>query len=270
MAVLLSSGCYDLASLRAPLDGASPDSAIDLAGADFTGIDLAGFDVATPIDLAGDFAGTVPACPSFAFFCDGFESGDLSKWQGKQQGNANVSVGVDVNNVRTGTYSLDVVALSHGDGGESNDGYAIYSIASPSVGTTLAMRIHAFMPATPSTAYIFNIRNRTDNLGVSAGIEGGSWNVQDTTFMNHVGTGIFQGGRWVCIELRLDVDIGSSGYMQLLVDDQTVVAAAGPTLPAGGLSEIDIGLIYSPGDITQNLFVDDVAFAHQPIGCDPP
>jgi hypothetical protein len=78
----------------------------------------------------------------------------------------------------------------------------------------------------------------------------------------------FPRGRWVCVELHLDV--GAAGRVELAIDGASVLNVPNvDTRVAGGYTNIDAGVHYATPDQTPaHMFVDEIVAKTSAIGCD--
>jgi hypothetical protein len=233
----------------------------------FSGVahDAAANDVATATDTTtpGDTGG---GCPSFALFCDGFESGDLSKWTGEDlDGPQQVTTGARY----TGMYGLDSDVGSASGNGAEGDAY----VAPGNVFATgtLAIREWVYSPAQlinyvgtlevtlgpPATAsqYVEIIAN---DVGAWSLSEFGSAGLHD-----HEGSIATQTATWTCVEV--DIVLGSAPSASLYIDG--VVSTQGPMTNTGdSYDTIAVGVTRANAGGFE-VYIDDVVIATQRIGC---
>lgn len=208
-------------------------------------------------------------CPAFADFCDDFETGDLSRWEGMRiVGVGNVSVESDA--ARDGRFGLHALVPSPAAG---NDEASIkVARASPRSGT-YAMRewIYAL---TPIVNYTFVLSAR-DERGAYAAVGGnlsGDWVTSEapsggTPIGDHPSTmAVAAPGGWVCVELNLIIgSTPATSTVELYVGD-TMVVSAPMVDPRPAYTELFIG-IPRAAPIGFEVRIDDVVIAHQHIGC---
>jgi hypothetical protein len=251
------------------------DASVDLTtgGGDFAGADFAGprdfavpRDLATtpPPDLAFPFGdGGAPPCPSYAVFCDDFESGDFSKWSSVNQQNGATCV-VDTSRPLRGTYS----AHASGNGPASPAGADAELISS--VGTSdLTLRFYAYASALPGQfGLLAEIFRNSDNSAFSVGTNGaGAWVISEVmpggAATDHISTTLFTANTWHCVETQAT----AAGRVKLWIDNAPVVDVAS----VNGVVQYDVvqvGYPRVPTGATAQVWVDDVAIAPQRIGCE--
>ncbi|MEO6775837.1 MAG: hypothetical protein ABI467_22950 [Kofleriaceae bacterium] len=208
-------------------------------------------------------------CPAFADFCDDFETGDLSRWDGMRIVGSG-SVSVEPGAARDGRFGLHAQVPAPAAG---NDEASIeVTRASPSSGT-YAMR-EWIDPLTPIVNYTFVLSARDDQGAYAAvgGNSSGDWVASEappggTPIGDHPSPeATVTPGNWVCAEL--DVIVGSpagTSQIELYVGDALVVSS--PMVdPMPAYTELFVG-IPRAAPIGFEVRVDDVVIAHQHIGC---
>jgi hypothetical protein len=211
----------------------------------------------------GDVGG---GCPSFAVFCDDFESGTLAKWTGEDVPSSQlVTTGAHY----TGTYGLDSsVPPANGNGGEGD----VYIAPGATYATgTLAIREWVYSPAQlinyigtlevtlgpPATAAQY-IEVNADDAGTWALSEFGSAGLHDLG--GHTGAATAQ---WTCVELV--IELGSAASATVYVDGG--VSAQGTLANAGdSYDTIAVGVTRANAAGFE-VYIDDVVIATQRIGC---
>jgi hypothetical protein len=218
-------------------------------------------DAASPMP-DGDAGG---GCPTFTLFCDGFESGDLSKWSGED---TPASQTVDTTARYTGMYGLDSsVPTSMGAGAEGDVYYASNSVAAG----TLAIREWVYSPAqlinyigtlevtlgVPATASQY-IEVNANDVGAWSLSEFGSAGLHD-----HPGSIDAATATWTCVEVV--IELGSAASATLYIDGN--VSTQGALTNAGDAYDtIAVGVTRANAG-GYELYIDDVAIAAQRIGC---
>jgi hypothetical protein len=246
--LVLASGCgrigFSVSTDGAPSDGAPSDGA-------------------TPGD------GVVPAaaCPAFASFCDGFESGNLDAWSGSSVIAATQQVESSI--VHTGHYALEAVAPTS----TRFYAWAIHNFPSQTSGI-LAVREWLYAPQ-PLVAYdqvltvyggsannddYIDLNGSADNAWLASEGDGPTASV----LANDASTTPIAQSTWVCVEL--DVMLATTGSaLTVYVADQEVLTASLLT-PSPGYNSVFAGLAAPPGNGV-TAYVDDVVMAAQHIGC---
>ena len=211
-------------------------------------------------DPAGDGAPAASDCPAFATFCDGFESGDYSKWpmHDISQGG---SLTVQTANVHGGHYALDATMPALFDGALA----AVELPVTPQTTGTFALREWVYAPQQlagfDAVAVLWDGK-KFINVAVD---DFHHWDASDYpgsgAVIDHGSSVAAVPGVWTCIEI--DVAVGAS--FQLFVDDASAIA-----LPLDDPS-IQISLVWAglprADAAGARVIVDDVVIAPQHIGC---
>jgi len=186
-----------------------------------------GFDARADGATTGDGAITGVACPSFATFCDGFESGDTSAWS-----HVDTSTGDTVNVQDTlfhsGRFALDAHVAASGTAGRTAS--VEYDFADQSTGVLAA---RAWVYATTSLAafestigfYDSNVANYIDASGGDTNV----WTAtegNDNTMMSedHASAVAVVEDTWLCVEI--DVTFSASPFVRAV--RRRRVGARGP------------------------------------------
>jgi hypothetical protein len=217
--------------------------------------------IATPDSDAGG------GCPSFAVFCDDFESGNLSKWTGED---VPASQTVDAAARYTGNYGYDAVVPTDMGAGAEGDAYRSSTAVTYATGT-LAIREWVYSPAQlinyvgtmevtlgpPATAmqYLEVISN---DVGAWSLSEFGSAGLHD-----HEGSIAAQTATWTCVELV--IDLGSAASVTLYIDGSATTQGS-LTNAGDSYDTIAVGVTRANAGGFE-LYIDDVAIAMQRIGC---
>jgi hypothetical protein len=250
----------------------------DLAGADFAGVDFSGVDLAQPpdlsrVDLTGVDLGGSLVCPVGALFCDGFESGDTSKWSGANT-SASITLSVDGAQPFNGSRSLHV----HTSGG-TNVAWLIHSLPVPVTSGPISLRVYLYSPgAFNAPLYFLFLHRDSGDDDYVAGLDTQAGPVQWTIYdKNHgtdtVNTDTFSAGMWHCLELEVDispVDMGAANNVVKLYVDQNAptIWNLSPVDATTQIAEMDIGVTYQNAAAANDFFIDDVALSTQHIGCE--
>ncbi len=234
----------------APLPG-------DLAGAT---IDLAG---SPPGDLAGADL-SVALCPAGAIFCDGFESGDVSKWSSANVRKDAGAVGVQSSIKLHGMFALRAV----GNGAPApNDVYAEVEKDFTPTAPPLALRANVYLPQSLTNfnqiISLYELDSSTNAFAIG-GDDNGSWEVSE----NESVAGDFvsdmvptASGNWHCIELVID----AGGMVTFYVDNHKL---AGPWQRTSNVtySQLLVGVTRSI-DNNVTAYIDDVAIGPSRLYC---
>jgi hypothetical protein len=218
-----------------------------------------GFD-ASGDGAAGDAGVPALACPSFALFCDGFESGDTSAW-----------TSTDIST--TGALAISTRAHSGRFALQSTfpDPAPIGAAAAVrhDIGTVssgfLAVREYANAARALSSFEAVIYVGGTGHFLSIAGAAN-AWDVTEDSpnvgLRDHVTSTPTVAGAWTCVEVDLDF---ASRTMTLYVNDasaeQVVLVDPSPVYSnvQSGITRVDA--------MGMNVLVDDVVIAAQHIGC---
>lgn len=211
-------------------------------------------------------------CPSFATFCDDFETGDLPKWTSLLQTN-NGKVSVVGTTVFAGKHALYATA---GPSTPVNGNYpsvgAGARVTVPAVTTgLLAIRARVFMPKIlgAETTFIKAFgKNGRDDMNVkitNGGLVKVDSDIPDAgpELTGAKGTPIAE---WFCVEWQ--ATIGTAGHQRVVVNGENVLDTDENTFTSEGYDSVQIGFNAANGSVTQEIYFDDVVTATQPIGCD--
>ncbi|MCA9600587.1 MAG: hypothetical protein KC417_01105 [Myxococcales bacterium] len=202
-------------------------------------------------------------------FCDGFESGDLSGWNGERQGNA-IEVRTTPHRGRHGGY-----AHVNADGEQS-----LIEAQFPAV-TSGSLYVRGYFRVPPGTTVgamnLFSVHNTADDRVVV--VLNGSEPDHLITFISSTissGTGSsspegVEFDEWTCLELAIDVAASPGGNLTLSKDgvtfaegNQTGVNTAVP----GGYMRVRLPITYVKDSGLVEIYFDDIAVSTTPIGCD--
>jgi hypothetical protein len=226
---------------------------------------LAGGVVDAPRDGTGDGVVPAEACPAFAFFCDGFETGDVSRWSGANVGPGGTLM-PQTATVHSGSYAL---FGSMPVGSSVGSTAAVAKSFSQSTGF-LAIRMWVYWPQ-PPTGYdgVLLVLNETapNHYVLVAGDPTGFWYVGEDSqagFHEYLSTTAVTVGTWQCVELDYTFVPGAPG-IDLYVDDTKVESVTGrDTTPLFDHEDVGVARADASGSTT---IVDDVVMAAQHIGC---
>jgi hypothetical protein len=203
-------------------------------------------------------------CPSFASFCDDFETGDISKWGGSYRSPGGTLV-VTTGGAHSGSHALDATMPAQGDGAESA---VLEPIAGPPV--TYAVRVWAYQPQ-PLIHYDAVLLLRSTTALHFVNVSGGGTQTWTATedgaggLVDHVSTQPVPTNQWMCVELDVTVPAAGAPSVEVSVDDVQVIAGALSDV-APVYDEIDVGVARADAAGSRSI-VDDVVVATQHIGC---
>jgi hypothetical protein len=207
-----------------------------------------------------------PPCPNGAIFCDDFETGDLSHWNGKIGGSL-ASVTVDATQPYRGKYALDArsTPFGFGDLGLGGAGSAAATEGISPSPATLWVRAYVYHAAAPPP-FEMVLALSSGTLGFAAGAgQAGTWAVtqDDRASPDEISPVPIALDHWTCVELGLDE---TSHLVSLYIDGQKALAftPARSTL----IRKLEAGLVSVPSGPAAQVYLDDVALAASRIGCE--
>jgi hypothetical protein len=254
LCVLLLAGCGRVGFVAAPAGDAELGDADELGDANELGD-------ASDAHVNG-------ACPAFATFCDGFETGDLSKWTTSVvQGGGTLAV--STTRVRSGAFALEAhVAPAPADGDRAAP---LLRIPTRSTGVLAARQwINLGLPLRD-----FNVVLQFDNIGTAqyataTGNFSSQWvstegsNAGQTDHHSTIATPPLD--TWTCVELVVSFADPGPRRIEIYVNGARIIDVT-PLDPAPAYDAFRVGI--PRGDMAGfHIFVDDVAVADQRIGCD--
>jgi hypothetical protein len=203
------------------------------------------------------------ACPTFAIFCDSFESGDILKWDGSTEVMGTVTPTRSL--VHSGAFALDCV----GQPDPSNAVAAVNRAIAPKSTGTLAMREWVYAPQ-PLVNFdgVMQLENTaTGEFAIVVGDGQDAWDVSEESsaagLVDHHTMISTRTEVWMCVEL--DYIFQPTPTIELYVDEtQILTVAAGDPSPTFTGIQAGIGRADTAGE---RIVVDDVVVASQHIGC---
>ncbi|HSD87986.1 MAG TPA: hypothetical protein VLB44_10750 [Kofleriaceae bacterium] len=202
------------------------------------------------------------ACPVFAQFCDGFESGDISRWSGSSVATGG-TLTVTTSVVHSGLFALEATMPPQQTGAGAK---VSYSFPTQTTGR-LALREHVFMPEQLSDydgviefsggllQYIGLYVEPSLMWAVSEDSNGGG-------LADYPIAVLAQPGRWYCVELEV---VFSPPTVIVYIDD-TQVLMTPMADPSPFYNEVSGGMTRASMD-GGHAIIDDVVVANQHIGC---
>jgi hypothetical protein len=220
----------------------------------------------------GALADTIPSaqlCTQTGVFCDGFESGDLSRWTGTSACSA-CTVGASEMYAHTGSYGL--LGDTTGAASVSDTAEAYVTFASRSTGT-LAVRIWAeAIGVADQDAGVLELGAGASDFShalVIAATDAQVWALSEIYGMSdqevdHATTETASQHVWTCFEI--DYAFGAPSEIAFYIDDaQALSVTASDTAPAFGALYVGAERATDSGAV---MAIDDVVVASQHIGCD--
>ena len=202
------------------------------------------------------------ACPAFALFCDGLESGDISRWSG-----ADIAIGgtasVTTSIVHSGLFALEATMPSQ----QTGAGVKVYYSFPTQTTGRLALREHVYMPQQLADydgviefsggplQYVGLFVDSNLMWAVSEDSNGGG-------LADYPIAVLAQPGRWYCVELEV---VFSPPTVIVYIDDAQVLMT--PMADPGPFyNQVSGGMTRGSMDGGRAI-IDDAVVATQHIGC---
>ena len=214
-------------------------------------------------------------CPPFALFCDSFESSDFQKWTTLLHTNGGTAT-VVTSPVRSGAEAMHAFAPMGMlvDGGYKSVGAAARKTLAPFTTGLLVVRGYWYFPKAlgNETTFIKIIAaNGVDDMNLKISTNGGVIK-EDSDVPGEGaeldGTKAPPVAKWFCVEWQ--VTIGSPnqiGHQVVMLDGEVILDKDDVNATTMGYATVMPGFAASYGGITQDMYIDDIAVATQPIGC---
>jgi hypothetical protein len=203
-------------------------------------------------------------------FCDGFESGDLSRWDGDRTPGASTVTVIDASAgpVYRGAHSLRAEAVM----GSENASVQVAGFPSTMVSDYWLRAYFYFPSATMLACEIAGIGDIDGDHLVNAWVDASGVNIHAHGLVgdpSRTAAVAPDRDRWVCIEVHVAID-GAAGALEVYFDETLVVGRSGlDTSIVRPLEELDVGIAWKDeSDPTQVLYVDEVVADTARIGCD--
>jgi hypothetical protein len=232
-------------------------------------------------DFGKDGGGSDGGCPSFAFFCEDFEGGDLAPaWRPDSNPTSFISLNVESGVAHSGTHALRGVVVPPDAGAGPGGGNTITHFYLPVTQGRLAVRAWLMTSARsgeyaswlwvspdagPLLGYIWGTGSNSPPaegwIATREPLDSGSDHVSQVPQQTNV---------WQCVELVIDMpDGGSSGHVELFVDGNSVLSFHDATLDAATAfyGALTLGVVRANDDVPETRFIDDVVLATRQIGC---
>jgi hypothetical protein len=207
-------------------------------------------------------AGPEP-CPTFASFCDGFESGNYGKWSGTVM---TAALTVESSIVHTGDYALEAnVPVESGNGAEG----AVYLTIGTHDSGMLAVREWVYAPQQINNyvGTLYFTSSTGSQYSEILGDDVAQWSVTESSTAggldDHTGSVLTQAGVWMCVEA--DLTLGAGGKAELYIADVLVVDTTYDD-PDPNYDTFAVGATRTNAAGFE-VIIDDVAVAAQHIGC---
>ena len=252
-----------------PMDGGVEPPMDTGVRRDAGGTDAGGTDAGPPDSGPPDAGPPASNCEtvfSGRLFCDGFESGDTSRWDGEQTGGAGSITVVD-----DPVYMGDSALRVQGNPGSGRT-YAWKAVFPTSGSTDQWLRGYYYFPGSNGFGAEVNAMSDTDHTyDVVVAVNRSSTNFHTHSWPTDTRADWDMGiaeDTWRCIELHVHLD-ATEGAFELFVDDVLVAEAMDRvnTVPRG-LSNILAGFGWKDSASTNVVYVDEVVADDERIGCD--
>ena len=241
-------------------DDLSTGEPVDMAGAG--GDDLAGADLANAPDLARAL------CPAGSIFCDGFETGNFSKWNTASVKLDAGTIAVQSTTKAHGTYALRALANGSMGGGD------VYADAEKDFTPTappLAIRANVFFPTTLThfdhVIALYENSTGSTNAFAIGGDNSGNWVIAENESLvaDHTSDMVPTGaGQWHCVELVID----PAGMVTFFVDNHQLIGPFARATTGITYSNLLVGVVRSV-DPDYVAYIDDVAVGPSRLYCPP-
>ncbi|GAC1588434.1 MAG: hypothetical protein NVS3B20_16300 [Polyangiales bacterium] len=211
-----------------------------------------------------DGASSASSCPKGAFFCDGFESGDDSRWSSKESYGVFPAVArVDVKNVYRGNYALHVAQDLKGMGPAetTSAGALIKDIPLVNTGGTFAARVFVYLPNSLSfNTHILWLSSPKGHLVTLVINDDNSVVARAQSVTSKSSSSPIPIRKYACLEWV--VTLGKFGHESIFIDGKSVVEFDGDTVgDSTSLSQFKMGFPHVQGTTGREIFFDDVALA---------
>jgi hypothetical protein len=206
-----------------------------------------------------------------ALFCDGFEGGDFSLWDGvRTPRGSTAEIVTDV--VYRGTRALrtesntggssgpgpEVVVFPEGEVASEQWVRAYYYVPSS---TGLPVEVSQMRPTVGGYDFVHSLGTTQTNLH-SHSIDPG-WRAENASMGFPLDT-------WVCVEVHALVNDARLGVIEAYWDGVRVLESSGfDTTTTDGMNQVFAGPSWKPADETHVVYVDEFVADDSMIGCDP-
>jgi hypothetical protein len=264
------------------------DGAI-LSGAESSLVLESGGHYERTLTLAPSSPGGVAACPTFAQFCDDFESDGpasdpiFTQWkpsmpyiiENPSGANLKISVGLDHSESFRGAYALRVLSTTTGLG------ELIHPLDAAPASGLVAVRAYLYAEGSlvNTTDFLhFDLEGGvTGSFGIFVGAGSSAAGLKDTGYWQLVqgGTITYAGksalvpyAAWTCFEAVVDLDnkVASLYATDAFAPDIDAPPVAKMNIGVGPVTGFELGL--TNAEPIQGVWLDDVAYATQRIGCE--
>jgi hypothetical protein len=197
-------------------------------------------------------------CAGSAFFCDDFETGDVSRWTTTVQSDSSDLLTVDGTHVHSGANALHAAAAATSGPGESFVEYKWNGSAS------LAVRLWVYTATALSDVDIVLALYRGVHGFSIGGSPDGNWVMTEDqqASPDHHTTVPVHLRKWTCVELVLQ-----GGRAQLFFDDSDTAAVDVAPVHPVSYNELHAGVEWAPSPRQAEVWIDDVAVGPSRLHC---
>jgi hypothetical protein len=226
--------------------------------------------VATDLSANIDAASEVPdlrrwdggpiSCPMNALLCDGFELGNTSRWTSTFVV-APATLTVDSAMPLRGSFALDThmpVAAA--------PAHAAVQFDFSTPADLVSARAYLMAPTAPGNYAAMLAILTANGYFTIATDQSNRWTVTESMGPDHT-TGIGMPlNKWNCVELIVDYSGGGNGRVQLYANSALMVDFV-PARARTPFVSLQVGQSRAAGNVDARVYVDEVALAPAPIGC---
>ncbi len=203
--------------------------------------------------------------------CEGFEEDNLSTWSDSSAGMATTKLVSDVVYRGRGALEIDL-----GEGGAFASRSKI--LAAPITAGNLHARFYVRLPTDKSFQF-YMLASLIENVapfgGINASLSGGrrmhlQVKPEESLSQEITSNQVVAQDRWTCIQLDVVGASDATGSATISLDGEVYSQLVDlVTLPAGGVSNLLVGVVFSiPAQQPARLHIDEYAFDRMPIPCD--
>jgi hypothetical protein len=217
------------------------------------------------------------ACPAFAVFCDGFETGNFSLWTAESPLDGPATIAVDGVQHFRGAFAAHASAPQQAEDGSFVASRSVEMKTLPQMSSGLfAMRAYLFLAEAQSEGTaLLALSQQASGASLVVSVNSGALALSKSGFEGGDGITLASGvpapGSWHCLQWLVTLD-PSAGNVKMSLDGNPILDASTPTLTATltYFDQLELGYSFEPGSQTEDAFFDDLAIATQPIDCEGP
>jgi len=223
-------------------------------------------DQASATCVRGDASGAMP-CPANGFFCDGFESGDVSRWSTTDL-SPGVALTTETTTVHSGQFALDANVQAMTTSGAIAAAVEQFPLLATGM---FAARAWVYLPQPLINFDSVMTMAQGPHVLTVDGDNTGYWTVTEhapsVNPPDHHSTTLSVTNTWTCVEIDYEfADAGGAAVISLYIANSVVLAVAAGD-PDASFDEARVGV--SRADMAGDVaIVDDVVLATQHVGCE--